>query len=51
MSLGGLEHVRVLQTNLCCVIELTERHRYADTQRRLFDLRRGRIPRRDGVAW
>src|SRR4051812_8391521 len=40
-SLDGLEHVRVLQTNLCCVIGVTERHRYADTRRRLFDLRRG----------
>ena len=53
-SLGGLEHVRVLQTNLCCVIGVTERHRYADTRRRLFDLRRGmEHPRRDGehMGW
>src|SRR5438270_9414736 len=44
MSLDGLEHMRVLQTNLCCVIGVTERHRYADTRRRLFDLRRGTSP-------
>src|SRR3954466_5373177 len=50
-SLGGLEHVRVLQTNLCCVIGVTKQHRYTDTRRRLFDLRRGRVPRPDGVAW
>src|SRR3954464_10395910 len=43
-SFGGLEHVRVLQTNLYCVIGVTERHRYADTRRQLFDLRRGTSP-------
>src|SRR4051812_10418154 len=30
-SLDGLEHGRVLQTNLCGVIGVTERHRYTDT--------------------
>ena len=39
-SLGGLEHVRVLKTNLF-VIEVAKLHRYTDTWRRLFDLRRG----------
>src|SRR3954471_17837154 len=43
-SQDGLEHVRVPQTNLCGVIGVTERHRYADTRRRLFDLRRGTSP-------
>ena len=43
-SLDGLEHGRVLQTNLCCVIGVTERHQYTDTRRRLFDLRRGTSP-------
>src|SRR5438270_8936520 len=43
-SLDGLEHGRVFQTNLCGVIGVTERHRYADTRRRLFDLRRGTSP-------
>src|SRR3954470_21936186 len=43
-SHDGLEHVRVLQTNLCCVSGVTERHRYADTRHRLFDLRRGTSP-------
>ena len=43
-SLDGLEHGRVLQTNLCGVIGVTERHRYTDTRRRLFDLRRGTSP-------
>src|SRR5436189_6180971 len=50
-SLDGLKHGRVLETNLFDVIGVTERHRYTDTRRRLFDLRRGRVPRRDGVAW
>src|SRR3954470_18592608 len=43
-SLYGLEHGRVLQTNLCGVIGVTERHRYTDTRRRLCDLRRGTSP-------
>src|SRR5438270_977700 len=43
-SLDGLEHGRVLQTNLCGVIGVTERHRYTYTRRRLFDLRRGTSP-------
>src|SRR5947208_6879001 len=43
-SLGGLEHVRVIQTNLCCVLGVTEQHRYTDTRHRLFNLRRGTSP-------
>src|SRR5436189_5104696 len=40
-SPDGLEHGRVLQTNLCGVIGITVRHRYTDTRRQHFDLRRG----------
>src|SRR3954465_12676824 len=47
-SQDGLEHGRVTQTNLYCVIGVTKRHRYADTRRRLFDLRRGTSP---SVRW
>src|SRR5436190_17700428 len=43
-SLYGLEHGRVLQTNLFGVIGVTERHQYTDTRCRLFDLRRGMSP-------
>src|SRR3954471_4582040 len=43
-SLHGLEHGRVLQTNLCGVIGVTERHRYTNMRRRLFDLRQGTSP-------
>src|SRR2546430_10714760 len=50
-SLGSLEHVRVLQTNLCCVIGFIERNRYADTRGRLFDLRRGTSPSAGWCSW
>src|SRR3954467_13574944 len=43
-SQDGLENGRVPQTNLYCVIGVTKRHRYADTRRRLFDLRQGTSP-------
>ena len=50
-SLDGLEHGCVLQTNLCGIIGVTERHRYTDTDIDSSTCDGGRVPRRDGVAW